>query len=148
MLEEHYGPEPLELVAQAEEKSKHQDREFRRGRHRTCAEFPSFRREGPLILAAMEAGSLMAPNAVGGAWQLGTWFSRFCRQCSPDDHLFPVPSVEDGFCLPWHHPPRRLLWSSDMNGVTRVGASQLRWTCALCLARHSTRCVCDGCLAL
>ena len=57
VLEEQYGPEPPELVAQAEEKSKQQDREFRRmGRHRTWAEFPSFRREGPLTLAAMEAG--------------------------------------------------------------------------------------------
>ena len=51
------GPEPPELVLQAEEMSKQQDREFRRvGRHRTWAEFPSFRREGPLTLAAIEAG--------------------------------------------------------------------------------------------
>ena len=57
VLEEHYGPEPPELVLQAEEMSKQQDREFRRmGRHRTWAEFPSFRREGPLTLAAIEAG--------------------------------------------------------------------------------------------
>ena len=29
-----------------------------------------------------------------------------------------------------------------MNGVTRVGAGQLRWTCgSLCLARHTIRCV-------
>ena len=41
------------------------------------------------------------------------------------------------------------LWSSDINGVTRVGASQLRWTCgSFCLARHTIRCVCDGCPAL
>ena len=36
-----------------------------------------------------------------------------------------------------------------MNGVTRVGASQLRWTCgSFCLARHTMRCVwvCDGCV--
>ena len=32
-----------------------------------------------------------------------------------------------------------------MNGVTRVGASQPRWTCgSFCLARHTIRCVCDG----
>ena len=29
-----------------------------------------------------------------------------------------------------------------MKGVTRVGASQLRWTCgSFCLARHAIRCV-------
>ena len=88
VLEKHCGPEPPELVAQAEEVSKQQDREYR----------PNF------LLFALKVrwrrlrrrlGSLTELNAVGNLWTVLVFFG-FCRQGSKD---ITRPSMLSGKCV-------------------------------------------------
>ena len=79
----HYGPEPPELVAQAEEMSKQQDREFRRlGRHRTWAECPSFRMRAHSHWLRRRQGSLTGLNAVVSVWHLVLPSSLVATSCA------------------------------------------------------------------
>ena len=116
VLEEHYSPEPPELVAQAEEVSRQQDREFRKmGRHRTWAEFPSFRREG-------RQGSVMGLNAVASA---GAKPVSFLWQGSKDYSRLRLQSI---WCDACHRNAPRWVVKRCMSGkVTRRDSEY--WVC-------------------